>query len=679
MFALRTIAAAVIAVGCAAAAGRSCEIVIADFEAKSYGPWIAEGDALGSGPAAGTLEHQQPVAGYQGAGLVNTYRGGDGATGTLTSPELVIERDYIAMLIGGGSDLERVGVELVIGGKTVRRATGANDELLDWASWDVREFRGQPARIRIYDRATGGWGHINVDHLVQTDQPRKPLYRMPPMDLAEYRRSADYYREPHRPRYHFTPEVNWTNDPNGLVYYDGEYHLFYQHNPLENVWGHMSWGHAVSGDMLHWRHLPVALHEEDGVMIFSGSCVVDEHNTSGLGQGGAPPLAAVYTGHREGNQSQCLAFSNDRGRTWTKYAGNPVLDLGLAEFRDPKVFWHADSRKWIMVVALAAEKRIQLYGSPDLKQWSLLSEFGPAGARNKPNWECPDLFELPVEGQPGRTRWVLVVGMGDGAVAGGSGGEYFIGEFDGKRFACDDPPERVRWLDYGRDFYAAVSWSDIPAEDGRRILLGWMNNWQSSQTPTYPWRGAMSLPRVLTLREGPSRMELVQRPIKELVGLRGEHYSRRSVALAGDAADAIGADFPATELEIVAEFELGDADEVGLIVREGDGEATAVGYDASAGRAYVDRRRSGNVSFASSFAGRHAAPLTPRDGRVRLHVFVDRLSVELFAGDGEATITDLVFPAESSRNWRVFSRGGAAKLVALDAWRLSPVWGEPEP
>ena len=237
------------------------------------------------------------------------------------------------------------------------------------------------------------------------------------------------YDEPLRPRIHFTPVRNFMNDPNGLVFYKGEYHLFYQHNPQGTTWGHMSWGHAVSTDLLHWKHLPVALAEEDGVMIFSGSAVVDHDDTSGLcrptGQDRSC-LVAIYTGHGHGRQTQNLAVSRDRGRTWTKYAGNPVIDLGLKDFRDPKVFWHAATKRWVMVTVLSDQHKVRFFGSPDLKVWTALSDFGPAGATGGV-WECPDLFEVPIEHEPGRTRWVLDVDINPGGPAGGSGGQYFVG------------------------------------------------------------------------------------------------------------------------------------------------------------------------------------------------------------------------------------------------------------
>ncbi len=255
--------------------------------------------------------------------------------------------------------------------------------------------------------------------------------------LSMAARPQGSYMEPFRPQYHFTPEKNWMNDPNGMVFYEGEYHLFYQYNPAGDKWGHMSWGHAVSPDMVHWTHLPLALPEADNVMIFSGSAVVDWKNSSGFGTDGRPPLVAVYTGYRTTDrvQFQCIAFSNDKGRTWTKYRDNPVIDINSTDFRDPKVQWHDATRRWIMTVSLSAEHKVRFYGSDNLKVWTLLSEFGPAGATGGV-WECPDLFELPLPATNDK-RWVLVVNMNPGSVAGGSGGQYFIGRFDGTRFVAD--------------------------------------------------------------------------------------------------------------------------------------------------------------------------------------------------------------------------------------------------
>jgi fructan beta-fructosidase len=479
----------------------------------------------------------------------------------------------------------------------------------------------------------------------------------------------DYYNEPHRPQFHFTPEKNWMNDPNGLVYYKGEYHLFYQYNPFGNSWGHMSWGHAISTDLVHWKHLPVALAEENGVMMFSGSAVVDWNNSSGLCQNSDPRdkscLIAIYTGHIEGkNQSQHIAVSNDRGRTWTKFAGNPVLDIGYKDFRDPKVFWHEATKQWVMVVSLSKEQKVHFYGSPNLKNWTLLSEFGNAGVADKNVlWECPDLFELPIEGQAGKKRWVLIVNINPGGVAGGSGGQYFIGTFDGKTFTNDNPADTKLFLDHGKDFYAAVSFSDIPKRDGRRIIIGWMSNWQyAGKEPTTPWRTAQSIPRELKLQQTAAGLRLVQRPIAELQMLRGNQDLVRNQKIGNDQNLSKLFLMSGEALEIIGEFEVGK--DAGAMVRLRSGPTeTLVGYDAARGKMFVDRTKSGNVDFNKNFAGMNEAPLATKRGKVKLHIFVDRSSVEVFGNDGEAAITDRIFPASTKQ--QVELRGYGEKSV----WR----------
>jgi sucrose-6-phosphate hydrolase SacC (GH32 family) len=487
------------------------------------------------------------------------------------------------------------------------------------------------------------------------------------------------YDEPYRPQFHFTPERNWMNDPNGLVYYKGEYHLFYQYNPFGEKWGHMSWGHAVSTDMVRWKHLPVALAEENGVMIFSGSAVVDRNNTSGLCRNADPNdkscLVAIYTGHTETNQSQNIAVSNDRGRTWTKYKGNPVLDIGYKDFRDPKVFWHEPTKKWVMVVALAQEKKVRFYGSANLREWERLGEFGPAGLPGGDVvWECPDLFELPVVGQPGKRRWVLIVNVNPGGFTGGSGGQYFVGQFDGKTFTNDNTASAVRVVDYGKDFYAAVTFSDIPASDGRRILLGWMSNWQYAQNePTSPWRTAQSVPRVLTLKQTPDGLRLTAQPVAELKRLRGQQIARRNLVLDDKAGSAL---ISGEALEIESTFEVG-RDSVAMIrLRAGTAE-TVIGYDAAKQVMFVDRTRSGDGSFDKNFAGRHEARLPSPQGRVTLHVFVDRSSVEVFGNEGYATITDRIFPPSRVQSVELAGRGAHARCVSFNAWKLRTLKDDP--
>lgn len=491
------------------------------------------------------------------------------------------------------------------------------------------------------------------------------------------------YDEPYRPQFHFTPAQNFMNDPNGLVYYKGEYHLFYQHNPFANVWGHMGWGHAVSRDLVHWRHLPVALREENGVMIFSGSAVVDWRNTSGLCQSDDPNdpscLIAIYTGHStEPNgkvrQNQNIAFSNDRGRTWTKHDGNPVLDINYSDFRDPKVFWHAATKRWIMIVSLSAEQKAVFYGSRDLRKWERLSDFGPAGATGG-LWECPDLFQLPVEGESNRKKWVLIVNINPGGVAGGSGAQYFIGEFDGVKFTNDHPPDRQLWADYGKDFYAAVSWSDVPPADGRRILIGWMSNWQyAGAEPTTPFRGAQSIPRVVTLKKLADGVRLIQSPITELKSLRAKHFSLRDVRLKGIEGLPAAQGAEGDALEIIAEFEPGTASEFGLRARKGGAQETLVGYDVKRRELFVDRTRSGHTNFDEHFPGRRAAAMLPINGKVRLHIFIDRSSIEVFGNDGARAITERIFPDPHSRGLELYASGGESACAALDVWQLKSAW-----
>ena len=321
------------------------------------------------------------------------------------------------------------------------------------------------------------------------------------------------YTEKYRPRFHFSPAKNWTNDPNGLVYFDGEYHLFYQYNPYGNKWGHMSWGHAVSADLLHWKHLPLAIPEKDSVMIFSGSAVVDKNNSSGFSnKHGQTPMVAIYTAHISDSskpdnyrQEQHIAYSLDKGRSWTKYSGNPVLDLHKKDFRDPKVFWYDKDKKWIMAVVLPHEHIVQFYSSHNLKEWTYLSDFGPAGDATN-IWECPDLLQVPVEDNPGKMKWVLLNSQQTTM-------QYFVGEFDGTKFINENPANKIFRPDYGPDYYAAITYNNLPASQ-LPVFLGWANNWSyANDIPTFPWKSAMALPRSLSLKKFDSEWTLVQRPI----------------------------------------------------------------------------------------------------------------------------------------------------------------------
>ncbi|PWK86950.1 levanase [Lentzea atacamensis] len=800
--------------------------------------------------------------------------------------------------------------------------------------------------------------------------------------------------EPHRPQFHYTPAKNWMNDPNGLVYHKGEYHLFYQYNPEGNTWGNMSWGHAVSPDLVHWRELPLALPHDDNEMVFSGSAVVDHGNTSGFGTPGNPAMVAIYTTHSKlnGRQAQSLAHSTDNGRTWTKYAGNPVLDIGSTEFRDPKVQWQAG--RWLMTVALSTEHKVRFYSSPDLKTWTHLSDFGPQGAIGGV-WECPDLFPLRVDGDPRKTKWVLVVSINPGGIAGGSAAQYFVGDFDGTRFipdddggytppkgvvmqdfessyggwtttgsafgsapatgalpgqlpvsgvegtgyansfhggdgstgtltsppfevdkayvnfkigggkhphdpaaSTDDPPaasqvladfeggsygtwiatgeafgaapatgtlpgqqqvsgwqgsglvntflngdgttgtltspeftisspylnflvgggnhpegsaaptavrlvvdgkvvrsatgkdsevldwaswdvrdlagkaarlevvddntggwghilvdhvvlaqtpakprstettvnlvidgkvvrtatgadsetldwasfdlreyrgkqarislvdrntagwghvladrftladaparstvERADWVDFGKDYYAPVSWENVP--DGKRYAIGWMNNWQyAGNTPTSPWRSAQSVSRQLGLRTVGDEVKLVQEPVRALDRLHQGPPVFVHGSTVREGSRSLGRRAEGQALDIEATFSVMDADRFGLKVHSGPGQETVIGYDATRRELYVDRTRSGRVDFSPDFPAVQRAPLTVVNGKVTLRVLVDRSSVEVFGGMGQAVITGLVFPDADSDEVKVFSEGGNARIDRLTLWHM---------
>ena len=470
-----------------------------------------------------------------------------------------------------------------------------------------------------------------------------------------------------RPAVHFTPARNWMNDPNGMVYFQGEYHLFFQYNPYGDEPGNLSWGHAVSTDLVHWQELPVALEPDNLGMIFSGSAVVDHNNTSGLFNG-RPGLVAIYTSAGE-KQQQSIAYSTDRGRTWTKYDGNPVIpNPGVTDFRDPKVFWHAASHKWVM--SLAVGDRIRFYGSPDLIHWQQLSEFGADRGAHGGVWECPDLFELPVDGDPRRSKWVLIVNINPGGPVGGSATQYFLGHFDGTTFTPEGAPSDVLWADGASDFYAAVSWNDIPASDGRRLWLGWMSNWNYGRDiPTSPWRGGMSAPRQLGLVTTGAGVRLAQQPVNELAAVRGAPQT-----WSGTVSDKGGApEFAGTVLDIVAEFALGGAtaSSFGFDVFAGDKQRTRVGYDVAAKELFLDRTDSGQ-KVSPTFPARHTVSLTPSGDALRIRVLIDRDSVEVFGDQGQAVLTDLVFPDPASDRVRTFATGGQVSLRSLEIFPLKP-------
>lgn len=440
--------------------------------------------------------------------------------------------------------------------------------------------------------------------------------------------------ETYRPHYHFTPTKNWTNDPNGLVFHDGEYHLFYQYNPYGDKWGHMSWGHAISSDLLHWEHLPVAIAEYqdritgDSTMIFSGTVVSDTRNTSGLGNENGC-LVAIFTSHVHKNgqglkQHQSLAYSTDNGRTWKLYDQNPILDIGRKDFRDPKVFWYEPQKKWVMVLVVPDLYKVQFYQSKNLLKWDLMSEFGDVGDTTR-IWECPDLYQLPVEGS-NESKWVLSLSGSHPAGPKFVGMQYFVGEFDGTAFISKQ--KEARYVDHGKDFYAGIVFNNVP---DRTLMMGWINNWTyANDIPTSPWRGAMSLPRELTLTKNGDDYLLNQRPLKKVSDLRKEVIT--------DLAGYSGGSF---EIELL--WKGGDGTILEMFSK--DDEKTIIGKKDNT--LFIDRTHSGKTDFQPDFASIDFASV--KGDTVKIHAFVDQSIIELFINDGEATITSQVFPTKGNR------------------------------
>ncbi|RYG26345.1 2,6-beta-D-fructofuranosidase [bacterium] len=683
----------------ALAAFAAPDIVIADFEGPTYGAWTATGTAFGSGPARGTLSGQMAVSGFTGKGLVNSFLGGDGATGTLSSPPFRIERKYIRFLIGGGKDVDRLRLELLIDGQVVRGATGPNDrpggsEALEPAEWDVRDLAGQSAQIRIVDEATGGWGHINVDGIVQTDQRlpkllyglgrtielKKRYLNLPvksgakkrwvtisapgeeprrfDIELAEGKpdwwaftdvsawkgktvtvrvdelpedskglaaidqtdaiKAKDLYREALRPQFHFTSRRGWLNDPNGMVFYKGEYHLFYQHNPYGWGWGNMSWGHAVSRDLVHWKELPVALHPDPSGTMYSGSAVVDWKDTAGFKTGSEDPLVALYTAAGR-PFTQGLAYSNDRGRTWTKYRGNPVLGHVAAENRDPKAVWYEPQKKWIVSLFLDGEE-FAIYDSKDLKTWRELQRIRIPGTA-----ECPSFLPMPLDGDASRPKWVLF----------GANGGYLVGDFDGTRFVPDGPPKRMQ---HGNAWYAAQVFSDVP---GRTILIPWAQ----LDFPGMPFNQMMGLPVEQTLRTTAAGPTVFSVPVRELASLRRSHRKFD--------APASGFTNKCDELAEVEVVLSGVSGRCELNLR-----GVKVSYDASTGEVVcLDRK----------------ATLRPVGGKVRLRAFVDRRSVDLFGNDG-ALYMPMGTPIDPANRSLSVTTSGGTKVDSVDLYGLRSSW-----
>jgi fructan beta-fructosidase len=453
------------------------------------------------------------------------------------------------------------------------------------------------------------------------------------------------FPEQYRPQFHFTPTEGWMNDPNGMVYLDGEYHLFYQHFPDGNKWGPMHWGHAVSTDLIHWEHLPIALYPDSLGYIFSGSAVIDHKNTTGFGSKQNPAMVAIYTyhdmaGEKAGTidfQTQGIAYSLDKGRTWTKYEGNPVIkNPGIKDFRDPKVSWYEPEQKWVMI--LAVKDHAEIYSSKDLKSWTKESEFGKTIGAHGGVWECPDLFPLKIEND--KTKWVMLISINPGGPQGGSATQYFVGDFDGKTFTPDDT--ETRWVDYGADNYAGVTFSNIPEKDGRTIFIGWMSNWQYAQdVPTEKWRSAMTIPRELSLLKRGTGYLLQSSPVSEISKIiKGSDKNESSEFSVYDSTYAVTLD--AKSLSNVSVNLVNDNDEeYHLHIKDN--------------KLISDRTKAGKSEFNNVFSAIHEAPL---GGIVptKIQVFVDVSSVEIFINDGELVMTELLFPTTPYNKVNVYGK-----------------------
>jgi fructan beta-fructosidase len=697
------------------------DIVIADFEGDAYpAEWTTTGTAFGKGPAKGTLPNQMHVDGFLGKGLVNSYLGGDDATGTLTSAEFKIERKYINFLIGGGKHPGKTCIDLIIDSKTVRTATGPNDrpggtERLDWHTWDMSDLAGKTATLRIVDEQKGGWGHINIDHIVQSDKKKQaepirldftiehrylhlpvktgaPVRRMaftvdgktvrefdieldvsakPQFwafaDVSAFKgkklivnvtlpadsripdfaesdsvpESEKLYREKHRPLFHFTSRFGWLNDPNGLVYQDKEWHLFYQHNPFGVNWGNMHWGHAVSPDLVHWNELGIGLYpHQHGDWAFSGSAVVDKKNTSGWGAGKEPPLVLAYTSTGRG---ECIAYSTDRGRTWTEYEKNPVLKHAG---RDPKLVWYEKGKHWVMAVydEFQGNQWIAFHTSKDLKTWEFAS-------RIEGFFECPDLFELPVMGDRANRRWVLYA----------ADGKYLLGDFDGKEFKPAFKEKKQLW--HG-NFYAAQTFDNAPSVPAdkfepplpRRVQIGWANG---VTFPGMPFNQQMTVPVNLFLHQ-PARsndLRMCADPVPELAKLR---EAKAAFELPPDA-DGRSIEKPFTVAEDLdafeAQFRIEPQKSTGFTI---DLRGTKLVYDAA----------------KKTLSCRNVSVPCPVDQFVKLHILVDRGSVEVFINLGETALSVAAIPDEKNRRVELIPQGAVRLLGDSWVYRMKSAWRE---
>lgn len=480
------------------------------------------------------------------------------------------------------------------------------------------------------------------------------------------------YKEPYRPQFHFTPSEKWMNDPNGLVYHQGVFHLFYQYYPEDIVWGPMHWGHAISRDMIHWEHKPIALFPDEHGLIFSGSAVVDRNNSSGFGSLDNPPIIAIFTYHdmeaekagKMNYQTQGIAYSLDNGETWTKYSGNPVIgNNGIKDFRDPKVFWHTATSRWIL--SLVAGDHARFYASNDLKQWELLSEFGKNIGAHGGVWECPDLFPLKVNGGE-EEKWVLFISINPGAPNGGSGTQYFVGDFDGHTFTTDQ--KDIRWIDYGMDNYAGVTYNDAP--NNERVFIGWMSNWNYARdTPTEVWRSAMTLPRSISLHKDDSGYFIKNYPLEAFNKLMVSEEISPTIDLTVPF-HLQKESFMGKEISFHADISKD------LVIRFGnDLEEVSVRFDPESGNVLFDRGKSGTVAFEKSFGNQlQSQPYNVQIEKAEIKIIIDQSSVEIFIDEGRYVFTNQIFP---TKPYTALTISGESQLLSqVKLFTINSIWNE---
>ena len=480
------------------------------------------------------------------------------------------------------------------------------------------------------------------------------------MRLAEGFDSTN--REQYRPAYHHTPLWGWMNDPNGMFYKDGVWHLYFQANPYGSKWQNMTWGHSVSTDLVHWTQQPNAIEPNGLGSVFSGSCVVDHDNTAGFGR---DAVIAMYTsaGH---SQVQSLAYSNDNGQTFTNYSGNPVIP-NSREMRDPNMFWYEPTQSWILLLANALEQEMVILSSKDLKTWTEESHFGKGYGSQFGVWECPDMFELPVAGTK-QTKWVIVCNINPGGPFGGSATQYFVGSFDGHKFTCESPTYVSKWMDYGKDHYATVSWSGAP--DGRRTVIGWMSNWQyGNDVPTQQFRSANTLPRDLALfmgEDGEAYLSCVPSP--EVETLRGAVSAHEGTTVG---AEAVAYSLPEGGVcEIVLDYNLKGCTAMDIELRNDADERVVMTFDVAKREFAMNRAKSGIVKFSRHFPVTTIAPTHNSRTSGTLRLFIDRCSVEAFDGEGHFAMTNLVFPTKPYTHVTVRAQGGKAKVNGVKIYPL---------